>query len=119
VTSNRPTRPRQRIRPLPPGQSLFTPDATPARAATERRSAKPLVYLHQLPPWVIPILMAGLLVAGLALRGPAGAVALCALAGVLGWLASLSWPRLPAAGRLGRLAAVVALLALAAFQATR
>jgi hypothetical protein len=119
VTSNRPTRPRQRIRPLPPGQSLFTPDATPARAATERRSAKPLVYLHQLPPWVIPILMAGLLVAGLALRGPAGAVALCALAAVLGWLASLSWPRLSAAGRLGRLAAVVALLALAAFQATR
>lgn len=107
------------MRPLPPGQSLFTPDAAPARAATERRSAKPLIYLHQLPPWVVPILLAGLLVAGLALRGPAGAVALCALAGVLGWLGSVSWPRLSAGGRLGRLAAVGILLALAAFQATR
>jgi hypothetical protein len=119
VSSNRPTRPRQRIRPLPPGQSLFTPDASAARAATERRSAKPLIYLHQLPPWVVPILMAGLLVAGLALRGPAGAVALVVLAGLLGWLASVSWPRLSAGGRLGRLAAVGLLLALAAFQATR
>jgi hypothetical protein len=77
------------------------------------------VYLHQLPPWVVPVLMAGLLIAGLALRGPAGAVALFALAGVLGWLASLSWPRLSAGGRLGRITAVAVLLALAAFQATR
>ncbi len=63
--------------------------------------------------------MAGLLVAGLAVRGPGGAVALFALAAVLGWLASVSWPRLSAGGRLGRLAAVCLLLALAAFQATR
>jgi hypothetical protein len=119
VTSNRPSRPRQRMRPLPPGQSLFTPDASPARAGTERRSARPLLYLHQLPPWVVAVVMAGLLVAGLALRGPAGAVALFALAGVLGWLASVSWPRLSAGGRLGRLAAVGLLLALAALQATR
>jgi hypothetical protein len=119
VTSNRPSRPRQRIRPLPPGQSLFTPDASPARATTERRSAKPLLYLHQLPPWVVAVLAVGLLVAGLALRGPAGAIALFAVAAVLGWLASVSWPRLSAGGRLGRLAAVGLLLALAAFQASR
>jgi hypothetical protein len=119
VTTNRPSRPRQRIRPLPPGQNLFTPDASAARAAAERRSAKPLLYLHQLPSWVLPILMAGLLVAGLAVRGPVGAVALFALAAVLGWLASVSWPRLSGGGRLGRLAAVGLVLALAALQATR
>jgi hypothetical protein len=107
------------MRPLPPGQRLFTPDASPTRAAAERRSAKPLLYLHQLPPWVVPVLIVGLLVAGLALRGPGGAVALFAVASVLGWLATLSWPRLSAGGRLGRLAAVGLLLALAAFQATR
>jgi hypothetical protein len=107
------------MRPLPPGHSLFTPDASPARAATERRSAKPLVYLHQLPPWVVPVVLAGLLVAGLAVRGPVGAVALCGVAAILGWLASVSWPRLSSGGRLGRLGVVGLLLALAAIQATR
>jgi hypothetical protein len=119
VTSNRPSRPRQRIRPLPPGQSLFTPDASPTRSAAERRSARPLLYLHQLPPWVVPVLMAGLLVAGLALRGPAGAVALCGVAAVLGWLAWVSWPRLSTTGRLARLGINGLVLAVAALQATR
>jgi hypothetical protein len=119
VTSNRPTRQRQRTRPLPPGQSLFTPGVSPARAATERRSARILLYLHQLPTWMAPIALAVFLVAGLAVRGPGGAVALCGVAVVLGWLASISWPRLSAGGRLWRLAAVGLVLALAIWQATR
>ncbi len=119
VTSNRPSRQRQRVRPLPPGQTLFSPDASPVRAAAERRSARPLLFLHQLPTWVAPLVLVGLLIAGLAVRGPVGAIALIGVAAVLGWLASLSWPRLPAAGRLGRVLAVAAMLALAAYQATR
>jgi hypothetical protein len=63
--------------------------------------------------------MTVLLIAGLALRGPAGGVALCGVAVVLGWLASMSWPRLSPGGRLARLLAVAAVLALAAVQATR
>jgi hypothetical protein len=117
--SNRPTRQRQRARPLPPGRTLFTPEASPVRAAAEQRSAKPLLYLHQLPAWLPAIVLALLLVAGLALRGLAGAVALCAVAAVLGWLAAISWPRVTAAGRIGRVAAVCLVLALAAIQATR
>jgi uncharacterized protein DUF6703 len=117
VTSNRPA--AGRPRPLPPGQSLFTPDASPTRAVAERRSARPLLYLHQLPAWVAPVLLAMLLVAGLALRGPAGGAALCGVAAVLGWLASLSWPRLSAGGRLARVAAVGLMLAVAVFQAMR
>jgi hypothetical protein len=119
VTTNRPAGQRRRARPLPPGQSLFTPDASPGRATAEQRSARPLLYLHQLPPWAAPILLAGFLIAGLALRGPAGAVALCGVAVVLGWLGSISWPRLTAGGRLARVAAVVLMLALAGWQATR
>jgi hypothetical protein len=119
VTSTRPTRQRRRARPLPPGQSLFTPAASPARAAAERRSARFLLLLHQLPAWTAPVALAVLLVAGLAVRGPAGAVALCGVAAVLGWLASVSWPRLSAVGRLGRLAAVGLMLALAIWQAAR
>ena len=66
-----------------------------------------------------PIVLAALFVAGLALRGWAGAIALCAVAAFLGWLAYLSWPRLAGPGRLGRVVAVAFLLALAALMATR
>jgi hypothetical protein len=115
--SNRPT--RQRVRPLPKGETLYTPGASPARQAAERRSAKPLLFLHQLPTWVAPLVLVALLIAGLAIRGPGGAVALCGVAAVLGWLASLSWPRLSANARLGRIVAVAVVLAVAGYQASR
>ena len=66
-----------------------------------------------------PIVLAALFVAGVAVRGWAGAIALCAVAAFLGWLAYLSWPRLAGPGRLGRVVAVAVLLGLAAFMATR
>jgi hypothetical protein len=115
--SNRPT--RQRVRPLPKGDSLYTPGASPARQVTERRSAKPLMFLYQLPTWMAPLVLVVLLVAGLAARGPAGAAALCGVAAVLGWLATLSWPQLSATGRLGRVLGVALVLALAGLQAIR
>jgi hypothetical protein len=132
VSTNRPTRQgssrpgssaqrrsRQRLRPLPKGTSLYTPDASPARQTAERRSAKPLLYLHQLPAWVPPLVLVVFLIAGLAVRGPAGAVALCIVAAVLAWLAAISWPRLSSGGRLGRIVAVAAMLAIAGYQASR
>jgi hypothetical protein len=79
----------------------------------------PLLYMRHLPTWVAPMVLAAVLVTGLAVRGWAGAIALCAVAAFLGWLAYLSWPRLAAPGRLGRVAAIIVLLALAAFMATR
>jgi len=107
------------VRPLPRGNSLYTPGASPARQAAERRSARPLIYLHQLPTWVAPLVMVALLVAGLAVKGPGGAVALFGVAAVLGWLASISWPRLSASGRLGRILGIGLVLALAGLQAVR
>jgi hypothetical protein len=89
------------------------------RQAAERRSAVPLLYLRQLPAWVLPIVLAAFLVAGLAVRGWAGAILLCVVAAFLGWLAFLSWSGLAGRGRLGRAVVIAALLALAAFQATR
>jgi hypothetical protein len=121
VTSNRAPRQRKqaRVRPLPPGQTLFTPEAPPVRAAAERRSAQPLLFLHQLPAWAAPMIAVVFLVAGLALRGPEGAVALVVVAAALGWLATISWPRLAAGGKLGRVLAVAAMLGLAVWQGTR
>lgn len=72
------------------------------RGAAERRSSVPLVYLRRLPPMVIPVLSALLLVAGMVLRGPAGAAAIGLLLVFLGWLAYVSWPKLGYGGRLLR-----------------
>jgi hypothetical protein len=124
VTTNRQPRPRQnrsgqRGRPLPRGSSLYTPGASATRQATERRSARPLIYLHQLPVWVPPILLVVFLIAGLALRGPAGAASLCVVAAVLAWLAAVSWPRLSAAGKAGRILAVLIMLVIAGYQGSR
>ncbi len=100
-------------RPLPQGDTLFTPDATPTRASVEQGSATPLLWLHQLPAWLLPVLAVALLVTGLAVRGWAGAAALCGLAAVLGWLAAVSWPRLSGQGRLLRVVTVGLILAAA------
>jgi hypothetical protein len=100
---------QRRPRPLPPGNTLFTPDASPARASMEQRSATPLLWLHQLPAWLLPVLAVVLLVTGLAVPGWGGAIALCGLAGLLGWLAAVSWPRLSPLGRLLRIAAAAAI----------
>ena len=107
------------MRPLPKGNTLYTPGASPARQAAERRSAKPLLYLHQLPTWIAPLVLVALLIAGLAIKGPGGAVALCGVAAVLGWLATISWPRLSLTGRVGRVLGIAVVLALAGLQATR
>lgn len=104
---------RRRPRPLPPGNTLFTPDPSPARASFEQRSATTLLWLHQLPRWLLPVLAVGLLVIGFALPGWGGAIALLAVAAVLGWLAAVSWPRLSAQGRLLRATAVVVIVVIA------
>jgi O-antigen ligase len=116
VSSNRASRSGSRSgrpRPLPKGNTLFTPDASASRQALEHRSATSLLWLHQLPRWLLPLLAAGLLVTGFAVGGAGGAAALCGLAVVLGWLAAVSWPRLSAHGRLLRVAAIGAVVAIA------
>jgi len=91
----------------------------PGRDAAEQRSAVPLAYLRQLPPWTIPVLSAALLVAGLAIKGPGGAAAIALLLVFLGWLAYLSWPKLDPAGRLLRVIILAGGVALAVWQALR
>lgn len=91
-------------RPLPPGEQFFTPGATGLRKAVETRSATPLVFLFQLPRWVLPVVMVALLLAGLAVPGPLGALAVLPVLGFVGWLAYLSWPSLGPGARLLRVA---------------
>ena len=98
---------------------MYTPEASDARRTLERSSARPLLVLHQLPVWVVPIVMTALLVTGLAVPGWPGAAAFVLVAGFLGWLAALSWPRLAPGPRLLRVAAIACLLLLAGVQAGR
>jgi hypothetical protein len=100
-------------------QSLYTPGASGTRQSVERASARPLMYLRQLPRWLVPLAMILLLVAGFAVPGWGGAVALVLLAACLAWLGYLSWPALAGGGRLLRIAAIVCVLALAGWQAAR
>jgi uncharacterized protein DUF6703 len=106
-------------RPLPKGETFFTPDASAMRRAIERRSAALLVFLHQLPRWLLPLTLLAALIAGFTVHGWIGAAALALVALFLGWFSYLSWPTLTANARLLRVIAIAAVLALAALQAAR
>ena len=108
-----------RARPLPRGDSFYTPGASDSRRRIERSSARALVLLHQQPVWLPPVVVALLLVVGLAVPGWLGAIALILVAAFLGWLAALSWPQTSTGGRLLRVAAVAGVLVVAIIQATR
>ena len=128
VTTKRPGRPTRPAGPARPGSARpgsarpgtsAAPGSSGIRRSVERRSSVHLVYLRQLPAWIPPIVLAALLVAGLAVRGWIGAAALCVVAAFIGWLGYLSWPALKTPGRIGRVAVIACLLGLAVFQATR
>lgn len=75
-----------------------------------RRSTRLLVYLRSLPRWLPPTVLGLVLLAGLALPGLAGAVALLLVAAFLEWLLTLSWPVLSPAGKAIRVLALLLLL---------
>jgi hypothetical protein len=106
-------------RPLPPGQALYTPGASAGRRAIERRSAALLVYLHQLPRWVPPVVLGVLLITGLAVHGIGGGIALIAVALMLAWLAVVSWPSLSPGARAVRTLAIALVIAAAVAQVVR
>jgi hypothetical protein len=105
--------------PLPAGQGPYTPGASDRRLAVERSSAKPLLFLRQLPWWLPLILVLGLMITGFVVPGWIGAVALVLVAGFLAWLAYISWPRVNIAGRVLRITAVACMLGVAVLQARR
>jgi hypothetical protein len=89
------------------------------RQSVERASLKPAAYLHHLPRWLPPVLVAVLFIGGLAVHGWAGAAMLLVVAAFLAWLATLSWPALGAQGRALRVLAVAVVIALAVWTGLR
>jgi hypothetical protein len=90
-------------RPLPQGNSFFTPQASPLRREVERASAPLLVLFHRLPRPVFGALPLLLLVLGAFLPVPIALVCLALALLLLGWLAFLSWPRASGGQRVMRL----------------
>jgi hypothetical protein len=111
---------------LKPGRTRRSPAPSPTpstrrtiRGRLEGLSARPLLIMNGLPRWLVPVVLAILLVAGLAISGPLGAILLLVLAVFLAWLVFLSWPALPATTRIIRVVIVVGLLGITVLQATR
>jgi hypothetical protein len=82
------------------------------RQSIERLSLRPAAYLRALPRWLPPVVIAALLIGGLAVGGWGGAVMLLVVTAFLAWLAVLSWPALQPPTRVLRVVAVAVLLAL-------
>ncbi|MFN8169359.1 MAG: DUF6703 family protein [Candidatus Nanopelagicales bacterium] len=94
------------------------PTSTGWRRSLEKVSVGPLVVMNSLPGWVVPVLLAVLLVAGLALPFTWSGLLLLIPTAFLGWLLLLSWPVIKPGGRLLRLIAVLVLLGAAVFRLT-
>ncbi len=87
----------------------------PLRRTVERASAPVLLWLSSRPKFLLPALVAVLLVGGLAAPAAYGLPLLGVLTVLLVWLSYLSWPALDGRGRLLR-AAMLALIAIALLQ---
>ena len=87
----------------------------PLRRTVERRSAPVLLWLSSRPRFVLPVLVAVLLIGGLAAPTPYALPLLVALGLLLLWLSYLSWPALDGRARMLR-AAMLALVVVALVQ---
>jgi hypothetical protein len=83
-----------------------------SKSAIQRRSAVFFVYLHQLPRWMPLVVLSALLIAGLAVPGPAGSVLLALLAFLI-WFAFMAAPTRSPSHRLTRLVVPIVLVAVA------
>jgi hypothetical protein len=106
-------------RPLPKGDSFFTPAASPLRQEIERVSAPLLVLFHRLPRPVFAALPLLLLVLGAFLPVPLALVCLALALLLLGWLAFLSWPRASGGQKLMRLVVPGLVVAIAILRVAR
>jgi hypothetical protein len=86
-----------------------------SKSTIRRQSAVFLLYVHQLPRWAPLIVLPALLIAGLAVPGVLGAVALLLLALVVWFLFMATPPRHPA-HRVLRLAVPLLLVVVAALK---
>ena len=76
----------------------------PLRRTVERGSAPVLLWLSSRPRFLLPLLVAVLLIGGLAAPPAPGLALLLVLTALLAWLSYLSWPALDGRARTLRVA---------------
>lgn len=106
------TSPTNRASTQRPQQRRANIPTSPNDSLLVRFSRRPLTWLHGAPRWLIVVVMAVALVAGLILTGPftvLGGALLLLVALLLTWLLALAWPVLNSTSRIIRLFAVVSL----------
>lgn len=86
------------------------------RPRIERLSSPPLASLVRLPVWLPFLVVLALMLVGIFVGGPLGAVLLAVPVIFLCWLLYLTWPRLGTAERAMRLAVLALVLAIAVTQ---
>jgi hypothetical protein len=88
----------------------------PARLALERASLPLLARVARLPRAVPFLVLLALLVAGVLISGPIGAVLIGLVVLVVAWMLVLAWPALSGVERLGRFAVLLLAVALCTVQ---
>lgn len=83
------------------------------RAAVERWSAAPVVFLHRVPRWTLLVAVFVLLVIGMVGTGWVAAAGVLVLAAALAWFAFLNWPTLDGSGKALRIVALALLVGFA------
>lgn len=97
------------------------PTVSPARARIERASFPFLTAMHAIPRWVMVVLPAVVLFAGLVMPtnlALLGALLFVVLGLFLGWLLVISWPVLKPGSRYMRLLTVIVIFGLAWLKGT-
>jgi len=103
--------PRSTPKPLPRGDSFFTPDAGGLRQVIERRSAVPVVWLHQQPRLLVGVVPLALMIAVAAVTGPWVLLPGALLLALVGWVCFLAWPVARVGARVGRVLMLIVLAA--------
>jgi hypothetical protein len=99
----KPTSGQRRV-PRSPKPPLVAQPAPGLRGQVERRSAAVLLWLSARPKFLVPGIMALLLIGGLAPPAGIGTPMLVLLLAFVGWLTYLSWPVIEGRARLIRVA---------------
>ena len=89
-----------------PQQSPQGPTSS-ARRTLEVKSAGPLLVLHRMPRWLIPVIMAVLMLLGLFIEAAWAGIFILAIAVFLAWLLALSWPVILPSSRVFRVIVIL------------
>ena len=114
----RPARTQHRNPARGSGSSRPTTSSTGWRLSLEKASVRPLLVLKSLPSWLVPVLLAAVMVAGLMIPSPWAGLLLLLPAFFLLWLLLLSWPLLSTTGKLVRVLVILVLVGATWFRLT-